>query len=448
MFTYSWLRMDCPFFFTACLTGCGSGWIFFAVFLLVGYPSLLIVAQRMVFRFHYVGIDGGGGLCFRDDSCTLLKPKISVMERGCYVIHSNQGQRPEIKEPFAVGVPKDLNNPNVYAEALVRAVLIPQREALAAWLADEANSEQDGVTEYPFRQWYLFFADRIMDMMPRPELGFQFRPKRTVAVPKIGRNDLCPCGSRKKYKQCHLVTDDGQEVTGWKLGSPTSEIRAMSVSSLVHQLPLAILDQVPRAMAPPVALAEMAAVYQENGRLEDALQLMRTVLDGDREDPFLLFDYLIARYAEWLVEAGREIEGEQFLMDEYDNPRQVEAWQVAQKLAAFYLDQSDFANAEIWVSTALDGDAENPFNYYLKGLLAHFDEAWEDAIAAYEQASQFSDRFREEEKDFMSTLIDDALNRAENQQPVDDDEEEGEDNTASAVDGEDKGQEAPQGDKA
>jgi preprotein translocase subunit SecA len=21
--------------------------------------------------------------------------------------------------------------------------------------------------------------------------------------PKIGRNDLCPCGSGKKYKQCH-----------------------------------------------------------------------------------------------------------------------------------------------------------------------------------------------------------------------------------------------------
>jgi preprotein translocase subunit SecA len=24
-----------------------------------------------------------------------------------------------------------------------------------------------------------------------------------VAEPKIGRNDACPCGSGKKYKQCH-----------------------------------------------------------------------------------------------------------------------------------------------------------------------------------------------------------------------------------------------------
>jgi len=23
------------------------------------------------------------------------------------------------------------------------------------------------------------------------------------ALPKVGRNDPCPCGSGKKYKQCH-----------------------------------------------------------------------------------------------------------------------------------------------------------------------------------------------------------------------------------------------------
>jgi preprotein translocase subunit SecA len=23
------------------------------------------------------------------------------------------------------------------------------------------------------------------------------------SVPKVGRNDPCPCGSGKKYKQCH-----------------------------------------------------------------------------------------------------------------------------------------------------------------------------------------------------------------------------------------------------
>ena len=26
---------------------------------------------------------------------------------------------------------------------------------------------------------------------------------QAVVEPKIGRNDACPCGSGKKYKQCH-----------------------------------------------------------------------------------------------------------------------------------------------------------------------------------------------------------------------------------------------------
>jgi len=27
----------------------------------------------------------------------------------------------------------------------------------------------------------------------------------TAAVPEVGRNDPCPCGSGKKYKKCHGV---------------------------------------------------------------------------------------------------------------------------------------------------------------------------------------------------------------------------------------------------
>lgn len=33
--------------------------------------------------------------------------------------------------------------------------------------------------------------------------GEQQRPMPVKAGPKIGRNDLCPCGSGKKYKNCH-----------------------------------------------------------------------------------------------------------------------------------------------------------------------------------------------------------------------------------------------------
>lgn len=31
----------------------------------------------------------------------------------------------------------------------------------------------------------------------------QVKQQPVIAAPKIGRNDLCPCGSGKKYKVCH-----------------------------------------------------------------------------------------------------------------------------------------------------------------------------------------------------------------------------------------------------
>jgi preprotein translocase subunit SecA len=39
-------------------------------------------------------------------------------------------------------------------------------------------------------------------------------PARVVPVrtgPRVGRNDPCPCGSGKKYKKCHMMTDEGAE---------------------------------------------------------------------------------------------------------------------------------------------------------------------------------------------------------------------------------------------
>src|SRR5262249_20773747 len=41
------------------------------------------------------------------------------------------------------------------------------------------------------------------------------RPAARVAAPRVrsgprvGRNDPCPCGSGKKYKKCHMLTDEG-----------------------------------------------------------------------------------------------------------------------------------------------------------------------------------------------------------------------------------------------
>jgi tetratricopeptide (TPR) repeat protein len=315
-----------------------------------------------------------------------------------------------------VGSTKDLNQPEVFAEALVHATLMQDREKLAVWLADD-----DHVTEHPFWKWYAYFADRLIDMAPVPELGFQSRPKRSVPVPKIGRNDPCPCQSGKKFKQCHM---DKEESVAWKIGSPTPTIRAMAISRIIQLSPVEVLDNVPHDKASDVVLTEIAAAYQAGQRLDDALLIIKKVLDGEREDQHILWDYWIARYAEWLVDADRASESEQFLMDEYDAPRKVEAWQVAQKLAAYYVDQGDTENAETWVNSALEGNSENPFNHYLKGLLLHSLENWEEAEAAYTKAKTLSENFKEEEKAYMAPLVEESLEQVKNRQPLNDEEPE------------------------
>ncbi len=311
-----------------------------------------------------------------------------------------------------MGTPKDLNNPGVYAEALYQAARMGDAEDLARWLADDPEAHQG-----PFWKWFLHFAERLMDMAPDPERGFVVRDRRTAQPPRIGRNDVCPCGSGKKFKQCHL----GQESTvSWKLGSPTPAIRAMATSRLIHECSLETLDRVPRDKASAMALTEMAATYHGHGQIEMALELLSSVLRDERDDPYLLWDYWIARYAEWLVEAAREKEGEQFLLDEYDHPRKVTQWQVAQKLAAFYIDLGDTENADTWVNVAMEGNPGNPFNHYLKGMLQHHVESWDAAVASYTQAEQLMADFRDEEKMYMNQLVSESLERARNHQPLED----------------------------
>jgi preprotein translocase subunit SecA len=41
--------------------------------------------------------------------------------------------------------------------------------------------------------------------LPAPALSSSMGPvgRATAAVPEVGRNDPCPCGSGRKYKKCH-----------------------------------------------------------------------------------------------------------------------------------------------------------------------------------------------------------------------------------------------------
>jgi hypothetical protein len=41
---------------------------------------------------------------------------------------------------------------------------------------------------------------------------------------KIGRNDLCPCGSGKKYKKCHLDEDEAGARAGQRPAGPARQM--------------------------------------------------------------------------------------------------------------------------------------------------------------------------------------------------------------------------------
>jgi hypothetical protein len=42
------------------------------------------------------------------------------------------------------------------------------------------------------------------------------------AIPVLGRNDRCWCGSGKKYKMCHLATDDRKRMAERNVGGGPS----------------------------------------------------------------------------------------------------------------------------------------------------------------------------------------------------------------------------------
>jgi hypothetical protein len=57
---------------------------------------------------------------------------------------------------------------------------------------DLAATHKDGKTAFSFRTPSCECIDFVK----------QINEARTIGKPKVGRNDLCPCGSGKKYKRC------------------------------------------------------------------------------------------------------------------------------------------------------------------------------------------------------------------------------------------------------
>lgn len=93
---------------------------------------------------------------------------------------------------------------NLIKDEVVKTVMtvrIQSREEIEAAEEQLAQSHVENV----HYQHSDFDADAAPEelMAPTAQSSEAFKESQGDAVPKVGRNDPCPCGSGKKYKQCH-----------------------------------------------------------------------------------------------------------------------------------------------------------------------------------------------------------------------------------------------------
>jgi len=94
--------------------------------------------------------------------------------------------------------------------------------------------------------------------------------------PLVGRNDPCPCGSGKRYKQCHGVI--GSDATGSSKG-PGRSTEALPASAGLAQQPLS-----PAA----ATLAHQGIVAHQRGDIDAAERAYRAALVREAEHPLAL----------------------------------------------------------------------------------------------------------------------------------------------------------------
>ena len=85
---------------------------------------------------------------------------------------------------------------------------------------------------------------------------------------KLGRNDLCWCGSGKKYKTCHMAMDEkihhyelqGHMVPRRSMLKSKEQLQGIRDSSVIN---IAVLDEVEKIIAPGISTQQIDDVAQE-----------------------------------------------------------------------------------------------------------------------------------------------------------------------------------------
>jgi tetratricopeptide (TPR) repeat protein len=118
---------------------------------------------------------------------------------------------------------------------------------------------------------------------------------------KIGRNDLCPCGSGKKYKKCCLAKDEENERQALVAAAPSHDTTefcddcydemATASNAVLHLIDAGKFDEAERAAHDllqrfpdvPDGYARLGLIYEVRGENRQAIEYYRKVIAFARE---------------------------------------------------------------------------------------------------------------------------------------------------------------------
>jgi hypothetical protein len=125
-------------------------------------------------------------------ACDLYPEELVEEIRQAYdrgLVDPNDVGFPEVEEILKLGKEKTLEDTLKYQKGLIGNVI----DETGWWACFHEYDEEDGLDMDPFELEDDFYSPTVKTVVRQG--------------PKIGRNDLCPCGSGKKYKKCCLHRD-------------------------------------------------------------------------------------------------------------------------------------------------------------------------------------------------------------------------------------------------
>ncbi|MEO8739940.1 MAG: DUF5672 family protein [Casimicrobiaceae bacterium] len=135
---------------------------------------------------------------------------------------------------------------------------------------------------------------RILDELPDDApaaAGLATASKNAVALPAVGRNDPCPCGSGKRYKHCHGAVGTAPAPSAPPVTTPSSTEQRLGAALAAHQrgdvrsAEVIYREVLATAPAHPLAQHYLGVIEYQRGDLAAALPRLEAARDAAPREP-------------------------------------------------------------------------------------------------------------------------------------------------------------------